>query len=366
MSTPEHVFTGRSVPLDTIVLEAPINDGTTWTNIREFSGLGRDAIEAFGKRVKIHGITSPLLVQQVRIDGKIYNLTIDGQRRFMGASLVLPKGTLIPVVDLTEGVIEELTPELAESLTIKALTSLDREEISSYEISTVAERMKSGKKTLEQIGAIIGRDASWVSKILKARTNASPKLLQRWKSGAVTDEQFKELAAEKDVSAQEEATEKVVQARTSGDKAEARVLSKELKEKATITKQTAKAASASEGKVKHPAALVPREQKELFQDEPRDRAREVKPPSKIVLEQFLALAAKKPPTSETVKGIFLGVRYAMGLVNEGAFGKAFDQYVARLEGKPRPAKKTKVKAAKIARPKKAAKKAKPAKKARKR
>jgi len=331
-----HVSSGRTAPLASFVLSAPIPGAGEWTNPREFTGLAGSEIEALGARIKVTGITAPLLVQQVRVDGKIVNLVIDGQRRFLGAQSALPKSAELPVVDVNDEVIE-LTPEIADQLTLKALSSIDREDLSSYELSTVADRMKARGKTLDYIGKAIHRDPSWVSKMLKARSTASKSLLTKWRKGEVTDEQFKELAAVTDQAAQEQGVKEVVDARKTGDKSEARVRAKELKER--------HAAKPEPRPAKPQPVLTPAEggkQAEMF-DAPKKDAKGSgpKPPSRVVLGEFLAMADKRPPTADFVKGLFAGVRYALGLLEPDAFGKAWDQYVARLEGRPKPAKKAK-------------------------
>ncbi len=351
-----HVSSGRTVPLNKLRLDAPIVGGGSWTNIREFTGLDTPEIEALGKRIKTNGITSPLLVQQVRVDDQIINLVLDGQRRFLGAREVFGKEHPIPVVDLSEEVIEELTPELADELTLKALTSIDREDLSSYELSTVAEKMKARGKTLDYIGRAINRDPSWVSKFLKARATATSKLMLQWRKGQVTDEQFKELAAETDTEAQEKATKEVVDARKSGDRTEARVRAKEVKEAA--------AKKVTNGHNKG-ATLLPvdqREQRELpmpLGERKETAPKANKPPSKVVLEEFLALAGKRPPTSDYVKGLFDGVRYVTGGLDPSEFSKAWHQYISRIEG--RPAKSAKKKAGKKSAPKAKTKARKPSK-----
>ncbi len=363
--TTTHVSSGRTVPLNKLRLDAPIVGGGLWTNIREFSGLDTKAIEELGKRIKTNGITAPLLVQQVRLDGEISNLVLDGQRRFLGAQEVLRASDEIPVVDLSDEVIEELTPEIADTLTLKALTTIDREELTTYELMTVAEKMKARGKTLEYIGKAIGRDPGTVSKFLTARKTATPKLMLMWRKGEITDEQFKDLAAVKNAEEQTSAAKEIAETRKSGDKTEARIKAKEIKERHAAPKP----AKADDPKVTinkgKPTMLPPekREQVDMFADKTEKPEAPPKPTSPLVLRELLSLADKKPPTSETVKGIMLGVKYALALIEPSAFGKAWDQYVARIEGKPAKAPKAKKLKAAAKKSKPAKAKSKPAKKA---
>ena len=370
--TVQHVSSGRTVPLNKLRLDAPIVGGGSWTNIREFSGLDGDEIEALGKRIKHNGIVDPLKVQMVRIDGEIIELVIDGQRRYLGAKSVFPGNHEIPVVDLSDEVIEVLTPEAADELTLKALTTLDREDLTTYELMTVAEKMKARGKTLDYIGKAIGRDPGTVSKFLTARKTATPKLMLKWRKGEITDEQFKDLASVKDPEEQAQAAKEIADTRKSGDKTEARVKAKEIKETAKNGHNKNHGPAPKVTTSKKPTMLPPeqREQTDMFAKPDAPKPVAPKPPSRLVLEEFLALADKRPPTSDLVKCIFLGAKYAMGLVEPSEFGKAWDQYIARIEGKPSKSKAKKLKASAKAKPGKAPKakgkpKRKPGKKSRK-
>jgi hypothetical protein len=267
----------------------------------------------------------------------------------------LPKNAPIPVVDLSEDPIA-LTPEISDQLLDSALTSLRHEGLSSFELSAVAEGMQKRGRTLDVIGVGIGKSKSWVSRMLKARSTATPKLMIQWRKGEITDEQFKELAEVADPEKQIEETKKVVEARKSGDRAEARVLSKESKE----TERAGRPAKVANGHAKAAPAsarpVVAGEQRDLFGNAvTAAKPAGPKAPSKAAIEDLLAMAAKRPPTSDYVKGLLDGVRYSQGVLEPDKFGKAWMQYVSRIEGRQRPAKKVKAKAAFRAKVKKAAK-----------
>lgn len=358
----QNTISARTVPLDRLALDFP-----GWLNPREFTGLGEDDVQELGQSIKTKGIVDALKVVQLQLgksaDADLIELVIDGQRRVISGRDVLPKSAPIPVVDLTDEpmVIENpkagLTPDQVDWLLVRAFTTLEREGLSSYELTNAAKRWKDRGKTGEWIGNVIHKHPSWVSKMLKAFEAASPKLKTAWRKGEITDEQFKELAEVKDPEKQQAAAKEVVEARKSGDKTEARVRAKEIKEterqvnghnkKPTAQKPAVKPAVAGgqltfDGKEEKPAA-------------PKRNA-----PSKIILEDMIAAADKRPPTSDYVKGLMDGVRYALGIVDPSEFAKPWVQYMHRLEGRPRPAKKTaKAKAPKV---KKTAKARKPAKK----
>lgn len=338
--TAANIISHRTVPLSELWLEAPL-----WSNPREFSGLDTKQISALGESIKAKGIIDPLKVQRIIVDGAIVNLVIDGQRRVLGSREVLSKNAPIPVVDIEEEPCE-LTAEKGDELLLKALTTLERESLSSFELSKVAERMKARGKTGEYIADAIGKSPTWVSRFLKARTTASPKLLLQWRKGDLTDEQFKELAEVKDEAKQTEAAKEVVQARKDGDKGEARMRSKEIKETERASNKTNGHSTHTtwdpETKTTKSTAVVKGPQLSLLKEEPKvEKPKKPAGPARIVLEEMVGLADKRAPVSELVKGIMIGVKYALGTLEPKDFGKAWDQYIARIEGKPK-----KVKAAK--------------------
>ena len=362
MTQVQHSIASRTVKLKNLAIEVP----GLWSNPRELTGLEAEKIKELGASIKAKGLIDPPKVAMVRHPdgGHVIELVIDGQRRYLGLNEVMDPDAEIPVVDLTEEV-WDLTPENIDKLELLALTTLEREDLSSYELATVASKMKARGKTLKYIGAAIHRDESWVSKMLKAMGTASKKLLSQWKKGEVTDEQFKELASVSDPEAQERAVKDVVDTRKSGDKAEARIKAKEI---AATAKKNGKptvppAVSGEQATLPH-VPPPPAEAKDTKPEKPQ-------PPkmrSRAVLDDMLHMFDKRPPVSDIVRGVELGVKYACGLIEADEFGKAWQQYVDRVEGRPKaPKKAPKVKAAKAAKPAKAKKapKAKAAKKGKK-
>lgn len=329
----------RWVPLGELRLEYGC-----WTNPREFTGLAPEDIDALAASIAARttqnmdtevtyaGIKDPLEVVQLQANGSIINLVIDGQRRHKAATKAYKgdKSVLIPVVDLEEEPIAKITPELANKYLRTALEMVGtRSGLSSYELSHSALKLRdtmdeNTKKvfTLATIATIIGRSESWVSKILKARDSAKPTLLNQWKKGELTDEQFKDLATVKTPAAQAKAAEAVVEARKAGDKTTSRTLAKEQKE---IVK--AKAAKVPKGPV------IKGEQEEIPLAPPR------KPVPFPVVEDLLDQSKKHPPTHEYVKGIMDGVRYAAGLLDPAKFSAPWHTYLEHVGGKSAALKK---------------------------
>lgn len=346
-----HVQTARTVPLSDLRLDHPL-----WTNPREFTGLGDKDITELGASIKINGIVDPLTVQRILINGSVVDLVIDGQRRYQAAREVLPKNAPIPVVDLTAEPIE-LTQDAADELLLKALATRDREDLSDYELCTVAMKMRERGKDGKYIGRAVGHSESWVSKTLKAFNAASPKLRLQWRKGEITTDQFKDLAEVKDKAEQEQKAKEVVEARKAGDLTEARTKAKEAKElaRAKETKKPSKPERNSEIK----PAVSGGQMNLLDKKEEKPEPPKPKPPSKVALEEMLDLAKRRPPTADYVKGLMDGVAYTQGVKDPSDFNKAWHQYLARIEGKAsgkkrKPARKP----AKKSKPSKPAKRAK--------
>jgi hypothetical protein len=326
-------------------------DHKHWSNPREFTGLDDEDLAELGADIKLRGINDPPKVQQVRATGGgITDLEIDGQRRILAANEVLPPDTLIPVIDNTPEAIE-LTPEAADKIMLDMLAVVTyREGLSSFELSTIAEKLRSRGRTLSEIGKAIRRDESWVSKMLKARSQATPELLKRWRKSQITDEQFKDLSAVKEPEKQAEATKEAVKLRESGDAAEARLRTKELAE-SFKKEQKADKVNGVNGAHAKPAKLEPKavtgQQEDLFDKKPAAPApKKVPMTSRLALEEMIAMANKRPPTADYVKGLMDGVRYAIGEIGPEDFSKAWKQYLARVDGaasgkKRKPPKKAK-------------------------
>lgn len=345
----------RFVKLRDLVIVHP-----NWKNPRTVTGMDEESLLDLGKDMKARGIQVALDVQQVYKDkakdpDKIINLVLDGQRRYLGAEEVFDQDAEIPVLDRTPQPIE-LTPDAAADLMLDMVSVAQRRAgLNAYELSEVSSDLRDKGRTLADIGKAIGRDESWVSKILTARKNADPKLMLRWRKGEITEEQFKDLASIKDTDKQAVALKETLKARDAGDSAEARATAKEL---AAQFKQETKATN---GHAKKPAAkpvvAVRGPQEDLFEETKEPAKPAVKVVIKgVVLEEMLAYADKRPPTADYVRGVIDCVRFMTGEIEMSDFSKAWHAYVSRVSGTSK-AKKAKAKARK-AKGKKGAKKAK--------
>lgn len=351
-------------------------DHQHWKNPRTVTGLDDISIAELGDDIKKRGLQVPLLVQKIKAvtksGGDFSNLVIEGQRRGLAIYECLPKDFEVAVIDRSPDVIE-LTPEVADKLMLDMLSVASRREgLSAYELSEVASRLRDRDHTHKEIGKAIGRDESWVSKILTARKNATPELMKRWRKNEVTEEQFRDLATVKDPVKQNDAAKEVVKAREDGDNADARHKAKELAQTFKNEQKTSASTSRPAPVVKGPQATFD-DKKAQPSSFDHDAKPSVPPPpkrnvpSKVSLEEIVALADRRPPTSDQVKGIVIGVKHALGILEQHEFGKAWDAYIARIDGSGK-AKKAAKKTKAAAKPKKAAtakKPAKPTKKAKK-
>ncbi len=352
-------FQSRFTSLKNLRLDHP-----NWQNPRLLTGLDTKSLADLAADFKGRGIQEPLKILRVLLGEEEYELVLNGQRRFTAAGLAYEQDDeIIPVIDVTpteEAV--ELTPDMADELLLDELSAGTRREgLSSYELAQVAIRLRSRNRTMESIAEAIGRSESWVSKMLKACGKADPKLITSWKKGDVTDEQFKDLAMVQ-VEEQKEALDDVLDTKASGDKAEARVKAKEKAAKAKIVEKKAKAvakAAKAEKKTDKKAAKKAKGQKQLdlaqtkkVEVEPQEPPKRVaKPLGRHILEEFIAIGEKKPPTSEYVIGLMDGVKHALGLLDVTEMAKPWQTYIARVGGvsigEQRKAKNTKDKKPKM-------------------
>lgn len=340
-------------------------DHKFWSNPRSFTALDEDSLDEFGKGLKIEGILVPLHVVRVKLkDGSdAINLVLEGQRRVRAGMRVFPKTHPVEVIDLEPEPID-LTPQKSAELLARVLHIGHREGLSSYELSEAAERLREQGLKLGEIGRAVNKSESWCSRMLDARKHATPKLMVSWKKGEITDEQFKDLAKEKP-QAQGSATDQVVAARVSGDKATARAITQEVGAANKVDRRTAGQSKADiiarvngvNGHAKGAPAtkVVTGEQQDLFvKKEPKKDPEGPRPPSRATMEDMLAVAKKKPPTHDYVKGIMSGIEFALGFTNPEKFGKPWVTYLARIEGKAVP-KRAKAKPAPRAKRARAAK-----------
>lgn len=365
-----------------------------WVNPRQFSGLDAEQMQFLADDILtksfttedgfVAGIIEPLLVVKILgPNGKIIQLVIDGQRRYLAIQMAAQKaGGKLDDVWVKVRDREPDPIEWTEAAALKYLAEVlgavgQRQGLSGYELSESASRLKGTTNpdtnkvyTVAQIAQRIGRSPSWVSKIFTARENASPKLLARWRKGEIPEETFRSLAAGvHDQEQQDKIADELSDKRKEGDKGSARrdaleaaerskAAKKEARDKDREDKQAAKEAAkakkspaAPKGKGKGQAVKGP--QGELAMKEPvpapdpkpapastpePSKPTKPKPIAFAVIEDWVEQAKRHPPTHDLVKGIVLGLQAATGMVDMANLPKPWHTYVLHLSG-AKPVKK---------------------------
>jgi hypothetical protein len=346
---PDFVSDIRWVPLGDLVVEYKF-----WTNPRRFTGLDPQSIKDLaadvsaktrqvmtdgGHSITYAGIDDPLLVVRIAENGGVVHLVVDGQRRERAVRQAYLKDpdVLVPVRDLeSEAVI--WTQELSNKFLADSLKKVGlRSGLSAFELAKNAEFLRTQRDgdtnkefTLERIAGVVGRSESWVSKILSALRHATPKLVHQWERGDITEEQFRDLAAQKNPEAQDTAAAAVVKARTSGDSGGGRTLAKEQLELSRAARVKPVKPETEDKPVKAKKGRKP------VVSGPQTAVSPRKAPPFAVVEDMLETARRKPPTHEYVKGMLDGVRWASGCMDAALLGKPWQLYLQRVteDGEP--------------------------------
>lgn len=305
--------------LDELVVEIP----PLWQNPRLFTGLDKGSMKEFAENITANDgrVLTPLTVQLVTVPDRKepLKLVIDGQRRHLAAGMA--HLTEVPVTYRTEEPLP-LTKELAAELLSEAMSIGNmRETISSYEQALAAQRLKEADYNGKQVSRVIRRSEAWVSRMTKALTKATPSLINDWKAGKITDEQFKDLSDVK-YEEQVEALNETKTARESGNKSDARAKVKELAAKFKADRKPSKAELKRQAKSARDAKKDAKKQAKVKASAPT-------PPSRVVLAQLTELGKAKPATHDYAKGVLDGIRYVLGEISETKFAKPWHAYLKR-------------------------------------
>lgn len=332
----------RNVAYSDLVVEIP----GLWTNPRTFSALDKKSIDNLAADIKLRNLIDPLRVQRVRVPGRdeVIELVTDGQRRH----LALPKAGIkkddpIVVVDMSDDIIE-LTPKTVAQLILDIMAvGTFREGISSFEQSAAAEQVKAAGKSLGEIARAIGRSDAWVSLMLKARKHATPALLEEWRLGKITDEQFKDLAELKAPAEQKKALAETIEIREAAPsngmnghsvhrnaKAEARAHTRELAAKAREEAKQAKLSERAEKLSAKEAAKAAKNPKKAAKAVPAKKP-ERTAPSKALLQELVDLGTKRAVIADYMKGLMHGVQYALGQIDPEDFGKPWRVFMTKIQ-----------------------------------
>lgn len=300
-----------------------------WTNPRFVTGLEPESIAKLGQDLKTRGQQIPLIIQRVYAElgvhdpEKVVNLVLDGQRRFLGFKVTKFDGP-IEVVDHSNEILD-LTPEVSARLLLDAMSiGMNRESLSSMELLASAKLLQAQNHSVTAIGKAIGKDGSWVSRMLAADKAATPPILKKWQDGDLPDEIFKELAAIKP-DEQKPHMDAYTDMRKAGDKGTARQLVLEAGAQARAEKAPSAKGGPRGKKAKKAAAEKAAKKAERG---------ESKPTSKAMLEEFAKLGVGRAVMDPYTKGLIDGVRYALGEIETKEFQRSFHRFVARIENTP--------------------------------
>jgi len=314
-------LTQHTAKLSELALEIP----PFWTNPRVFTGLDKPSLNELAADIKAkERVIDPLTVQLVTVPGRAepIKLVTDGQRRHIAAGMA--KISEVPVVYLTEEPVE-LTKEFATKLLSDAMSIGNlRETISSYEQALAAARLKEGGCNGKEVSRVIRRSEAWVSRMTKALTKATPTLIQDWKAGKITDEQFKDLSDVK-IEDQVEALKETRDARESGNKTEARAKVKELAAKFKAERGPSKAELKRQAKAARQAKKDAKKAGKVAAAKPALPM----PPSRSTLAHLVELGKSKPATHEYAKGVLDAFRYVLGELADAGLAKPWHAYIQR-------------------------------------
>lgn len=291
--------------------ELVINAGAYYQNPRVDTGLDKESMKELAADIKVRDIEDPIAITYVRLTeptecefatGKKHTVTgivplvVDGQRRCRGAVAAgyKPNDT-IPVELATGATLPENAPDLdlatgTSWMLFSVRKFLSRQGLSSYELTQVAYRAREAGKSQDQIGKELNKSASWVSRFLAVKKQATPELEEAWREGKVTDEQAKDIAA---VPKEKQAAEvkRITDVRASGDRAGK-----------STARQIAKTAA--------------------HEVKPNPVVKHTPPVQKALLE-LAQLRTECKPKDKYAAGVADGVAYAVGAIGDKDLGRGF-------------------------------------------
>jgi ParB/RepB/Spo0J family partition protein len=294
----------------------------SFTNPREHTGLEKAAIQELAEDIATRGVQAPLRVRRVIVEGKVHTVIMDGQRRYLALKLLDKKGdTIVPVYD-EESEPQEFTTEVAAQMLDDALAiGTHRRELSSYELVQSAVRLRSsGSRTNEQIGGSIGKSGSWVSRMLTAIGKAEPDVVSAWRTGKITDEQFKDLAATE--KAQQAPTlTNVVEMRASGDREAIAEARQAAKMNTPAPQPKAKAKAAKQAELAITARNDGKKAKAVAPSPPKPAK-----PSPARIAEFVELRTTRPSREPYIRGLLDMAAFVVGEITDDDFSPAFRAY----------------------------------------
>jgi ParB/RepB/Spo0J family partition protein len=289
--------------MDTLPYKELVLEGADFANPRQT--IDKRSISELADSIASQGLLYSLLVWQAQGDsGKSLNVILDGGRRYRAIGKLIKDrkaNGLSKAVPVT--FIEAAT--LAEAK-IKALTtSVQREELSSYEVAAaIAEMVESGQKQ-KGIAKLLGKSQTWVSRQLSAFRSAAEQVKEAWQGGILPDDDVQHLA-----------------------KLEEDDQLKRLDEILALREQAADVAGPTAAAPKGREAKAKARQIAKGKNDKPSEAKKIRP-SVEVLEGFAAIAGQAPKKEAYIRGMHDGILFALGELGAGEFAKPWRDHAAK-------------------------------------
>jgi ParB-like chromosome segregation protein Spo0J len=176
-----------------------LDDGAAFTNPRQKNGLDPESILQLACTIILHGLLSPLVVETS-------GLVLGGQRRYLAIRAIIEQPEAVLRYAAAEFG-EEEAAEIEELIGFRGqqfidgvpiviprgrrqdvalIDNIQREDLTSYEVAVSVMDMATGAADggpgvgIRAIARRIGKDKSYVSRLLSAFQNASPELHRAW------------------------------------------------------------------------------------------------------------------------------------------------------------------------------------------
>jgi ParB/RepB/Spo0J family partition protein len=211
-------------------------------------------LKQLAANIKEEGLYYSLLVWETEKDGKKINVVLDGERRRRAIAMLIDDGDETFKKGIPVKIVQAANLKEAR---YKALNgNIQREELTSFEVSQEMHRLKLMGENQKTISSRLSKSETWVSRKLNAYENASKELRKAWRSQALPDDTVESIAtlrcanAEKDEhdddcedceGVQDEAVDVQLKLREKGDrksKSKARRTAKRKKNKVTVISKT--------------------------------------------------------------------------------------------------------------------------------
>ena len=267
------------------------------------------SISELAESIAEHGLMNPLRVWTPLEDPSLH-VVIAGSRRYLAIEKLIEEKR---AGDLAKGIpcilaVHEVGPgDALLAARIEALSdNIQRENLSSFEIATEMASLKEAGLKGKDIAALLKKSEAWVSRQLSALRDVSENLKAAWKSGKLPDDDVQNLSKLRT----EDEDGKVVPDHPEMDKRLDKILAHRSAAAATPRKEAAEARKTAKGDKDKGAAPAARPKVEL-------------------LTQFIEALQKAPTAERYLHGVRDGLRFAIGDLGPGEFGKEFASYAEK-------------------------------------